>query len=459
MTDFNDEFDILHETEEKTEKKKGVTLRISAIILCVLLTLSGFIGGYYVGAGSGMKVSEEEYELIGRYEILQTMMDYVNSNFYLEVTEEQQIFNACVGIIGNLDKYSGVYVDTGVEYTSTYYGITVNSEIPGKFRVTGVDKGSPADNASHKIDIGDYIVSVQCAGEESVTVDGRYLSVLTELMTGKVIGEEITVVFAEEYDEVSHEYASPYTVTMAAAERSSYTYVEYIGDFSEIDPSFAISDDIGYIMLTEFNSESAEQFVEAVGKFASDGKKYLILDLRDNPGGSGDSMSEIASYLITDGTDSDDVTVITHEYKDGTSFDYKNRRNNYIYKSLPVSERPKIAVLLNGASASASEALTGAMIVAGTCELFGETSYGKGIGQSTSDFSFGERMSFSVTLSIGYYYFAGDVSEYVAGSDGEVYNIHGLGFTPKGEYYVKKEPSSILTEDNQFLAAVDYFSN
>ena len=94
------------------------------------------------------------------------------------------------------------------------------------------------------------------------------------------------------------------------------------------------------------------------------------------------------------------------------------------------------------------------MIGADTCELIGEKTYGKGIGQLTVS---GEWSSiYSITYTAGYFYFLNDVSAYVDGATEPIYNIHNKGFTPHSSYRISKGKSNILSTDAQFYKAVQY---
>ena len=118
------------------------------------------------------------------------------------------------------------------------------------------------------------------------------------------------------------------------------------------------TDGIGYINLSGFNGGSAEDFRVALSMLkysAPAGLQGLVLDLRGNPGGLLDAAVEVASYLAP--ARSDIVSARSRNQPEIT------------YRSTITPIRPdgmKLAVLVNGGSASASEIVAGAVQDLGT---------------------------------------------------------------------------------------------
>lgn len=149
-----------------------------------------------------------------------------------------------------------------------------------------------------------------------------------------------------------------------------------------------ITDDIGYISITNFNmstdgSENSTytEFVEKIESLKETGMKKLIIDLRDNPGGVMEEVINIADYILPEG-------IITYtETRDGDRDEYTSDKSHI---DIPM------VVLINKNSASASEILTGALKDYGYAEVVGEKSYGKGIVQRVYPFRDGSGMSLTV---------------------------------------------------------------
>lgn len=217
-----------------------------------------------------------------------------------------------------------------------------------------------------------------------------------------------------------------------------------------------LEDKTGYIMVTQFDLVTGDQFKAAVDDLESQGMERLVIDLRDNPGGVVESCVDMAAYILPE--DQFDGTILSmatktgqaeryycedgkirHDVYDGAPRDDKYPRNDGHEMNIP------IAVLMNGQSASASEVFAGALQDYGKAILVGTTSFGKGIVQSLIPLTDGS----AVKLTVAHYYTPG-------GSD-----LHKKGLTPdvevkleldedlKGQYDIP------LDRDNQVQAAIE----
>ena len=144
------------------------------------------------------------------------------------------------------------------------------------------------------------------------------------------------------------------------------------------------------IHLYSFTAESPKLFQDALNIFIQSGSKYLVIDLRDNPGGYLDAAVQIASYFLPEGA----VVVSEHSGKDEAVINHRS----YGYTGVP--KGVKIAVLVNGGSASASEILAGALKDHGVATILGEKSFGKGSVQELVNLSDGS--SLKVTIAKWY---------------------------------------------------------
>ena len=123
-----------------------------------------------------------------------------------------------------------------------------------------------------------------------------------------------------------------------------------------------------HIALYEFTANSASLFDEALARFRASGSKRLVIDLRGNPGGYLDAAVDIASHFLPKG-----ATVVTE--------DFDGKEPNQVHTSLGYNDIPpgtKVAVLIDGGSASASEILAGALQDNHAATIIGTQSFGKG---------------------------------------------------------------------------------
>lgn len=139
-------------------------------------------------------------------------------------------------------------------------------------------------------------------------------------------------------------------------------------------PYFGMADETtGYIALNSFNEKSYEEVRSALTSLINEhGAKAMILDLRGNGGGLLESAVQILGLFLPKGT-----AVLTTRGK--------GVMNEKIYKTTvkPVDTKMPLAVLIDGASASSSEIVTGALQDLDRAVVIGNRSYGKGLVQST----------------------------------------------------------------------------
>jgi len=123
---------------------------------------------------------------------------------------------------------------------------------------------------------------------------------------------------------------------------------------------------IGHLVITHFAVHTAAEVREEVEKLVEQGMRALILDLRDNPGGSLTSAVDVADIFLEKGLI--------------VSVDYRAARDETFHARPPALNLP-LAVLINENSASASEILAGAVRDNGAGTLIGQRTHGKGVVQ------------------------------------------------------------------------------
>lgn len=139
---------------------------------------------------------------------------------------------------------------------------------------------------------------------------------------------------------------------------------------------------VGYIRISNFGDHTADEFAKCLDNLKAYGVKGIVIDLRNNPGGTLDSVVKVADYLLPK------ANIITIKDKQGNEKKYDSDAD---YNDLPV------CVLINKYSASAAEALAGAIADNGRGILIGEKSFGKGIVQSI--FEMGDGTAFKLTTA------------------------------------------------------------
>lgn len=194
----------------------------------------------------------------------------------------------------------------------------------------------------------------------------------------------------------------------------------YVTAYDSESPEMAkvgLPADTLYLDFKSFMGKSDKQFASIMSTFKEEGKSKLVLDLRYNGGGLLDILETLGSYLVRDpqNPDAANVLVGSQRFRNKSAVEYRTKDN--FYASTGISE---IVVLANGNTASASEALIGAMDSYGTLTGYvGTTSYGKGIMQQYFYFK-QMQISYALKLTTAQLYLP----------DGRT--IHGVGFIPEG---------------------------
>lgn len=181
---------------------------------------------------------------------------------------------------------------------------------------------------------------------------------------------------------------------------------------------------IGYIAVSEFDEVTYEQFKTALEALESQGMQGLVIDLRSNPGGNLDTVTEMLKLILPEGT------IVSTKDKYGNEEKITCDGKHTFTKPL--------AVLVNQYSASASEIFTGAVQDYGIGTIVGTTTYGKGVVQQLIDLEDGTYLK----LTIAEYYTPSGRS------------INGTGITPdiEVEYEVNTENPEA---DNQLEKALE----
>lgn len=133
-----------------------------------------------------------------------------------------------------------------------------------------------------------------------------------------------------------------------------------------------VHDSIGYLALSGFTDNCAKDVKKAFIELKDKGAKALILDLRDNGGGSLQEAVDIVNFFIPKGKE---IVVTKGKIRQAAgSFKTANE---------PIDTGMPLAILVNGNTASASEILSGSMQDLDRAVIIGTRTYGKGLVQTT----------------------------------------------------------------------------
>lgn len=138
---------------------------------------------------------------------------------------------------------------------------------------------------------------------------------------------------------------------------------------TSIDAAYMVKDDIGYIRLSRFGINSADEFNEAEQKLKAEGMKHLILDLKDNGGGVLQTANDIADEFL-----GDERLIVYTEGKNQPRFTMNATGVDEL-------DGGRLVILVNESSASASEILAGAVQDWDRGIVVGRRTFGKGLVQ------------------------------------------------------------------------------
>lgn len=351
--------------------------RAMIVFVALLFAASCFLIGMLVGRRTDKRESS-----------LLWMIDAVEKNYREDVSRDElydRLYDALA-----LDRFCAHY--TPEEYAEKVreregenagYGISITSE-GAALRVARVIGNSPVCLAG--IESGMYLYSV---GGETPATSADAVAVLTAAEGDVVLSCGWT---ADGSD------ARAYTVRRASYLASYCTYADSEGTFGFRGTEELVLTEIGegveelpagtaYLRLAQFEGNAAQEFEACLKQMKARGRTDLILDLRGNGGGYLSILCEIAAHLLR-GAEGDHPLVMQARYRDGSKENYRANGNDYAEY---FNENSRIRVLADENSASASEALIGALIDYGTCnypDLYlrkgtGEArTYGKGVMQT-----------------------------------------------------------------------------
>lgn len=298
---------------------------------------------------------------------------------YIEDISDEDFWQAAIdGVEDILDDYSRYYTREDFEaMTEENAGVRADvglSYFSATNKIVRVAVGSPLF-ATGEAESGMYLTGVG-DGRDSLqnTFDAASLD---EALAAYGDGDSVCLRFSD-VSASDTEHCTYATVTVGeymesfvvyAAQGRAYAVLREgegdagewtdIGAYTDLDERFTGS--TAYIRIVRFRGDADDDFARAMRQYREDGADTLLLDLRNNGGGDVSIMQNIAAYLLRD-AEEDRPVVMTAEYKDGSQQVYR-AAGNYYGDYLAGSE---VYAVANHNSASASEALLGAMISYGT---------------------------------------------------------------------------------------------
>ena len=305
---------------------------------------------------TGVWAMRDDFGLGRNMEIMVNMMRELSTQYVDEVSADDLMQDGAMGMVRNLDPYTEYMSDEAMsdfefQATGKYGGIGATIRL--KRDSSGVViaqpyKGSPSDKAGLKI--GDKFVSID--GEDVTRATTEQVSSKLKGTPGTTVRLGVKRLMTGEVEELEIERA-----------RIAISGIPYAG---------YVADGIGYIRHNDFSDGCYDDMRAAVERLRAEGElRGLVLDYRDNGGGSVSEAVKILSMFLPKGTEVVNMKGRTER----ASLTYSTESN-------PVLADLPLVALINGASASASEIVCGALQDMDRAVLMGQRSYGKGLVQN-----------------------------------------------------------------------------
>ena len=234
------------------------------------------------------------------------------------------------------------------EQKGSFYGLGIVVSMRGdKLTVISPIDDTPAQRAG--IRAGDVISQIE--GEDTA---GMHIDIAVQKLRGpRGTKVNISVMRPGRLEPL------PFSIVRDEIQTNSITY------------AFMLNDDVGYIRIKNFTNTTTHELDQALEQLGAEGMEKLMLDLRGNPGGLLDQAVKVSGRFVERGK----MIVYTKGRAFGSA-----QRYYATGEEVPVSI--PVVVLVNQASASASEIVSGAIQDHDRGLIVGETTWGKGLVQS-----------------------------------------------------------------------------
>lgn len=294
------------------------------------------------------------FEIAKNLEVFASVYSEVNKYYVDEVDPNEFMVKGIEAMLESLDPYTTYISEDKIEdfrfmHTGQYGGIgAMIGTRNNKVTVLMPYLDFPAYKSGLKI--GDEIVEI--SGQN---VEGKKTNDISKLLKGQA--NTVVDIKVRRYGE---EEILNFSLTREKIKVKSVPFYDIIDG------------DVGYIVLTSFTQSATSEITEALKALKDRGAEKFILDLRGNPGGLLKEAILICNLFIEKG-------------KEVVSTRGKIERWNQVHNAPndPFDLNSRLAILVNGSSASASEIVSGVIQDYDRGVVIGSKTYGKGLVQAT----------------------------------------------------------------------------
>ena len=350
---------------------RRISRPVTASLLLSLLVIAGTWTASQRLEAANDKADPDLLQALQRFS---GVLSKVESSYATEVDSIELVESAVRGLLRTLDPHSSFFTASDYsklqeEQEGQYYGlgILIRPVVPGSGRVVVVEPPSPGTPA--------YKVGLQ-PGDVIFRVDGEPIDewVYPDEVISRIKGPKGTRV------RISVQRPGEATPIELEVERDAIPLYT-------IKHVFHLKPGVGYIRIERFGSTTGKELREALDQLGEKELEGLVLDLRNNPGGS---LRE--AIAVSDRFLKRDQVIVKTLSRDGDTHPYlapKGRDQLY-----------PLVVLINRHSASGSEIVAGALQDHDRALLLGATTFGKALVQTVFSLP-GER---GLALTTGRYH-------------------------------------------------------
>ena len=362
------------------------------------LIAAGLVGGVLltVGVTASAFMGSEKFPA----ESLQTftrVFAAIKRNYVEPVEDKKLISEAINGMLSHLDPHSAYFdakefkqMNESIQGEFVGVGMQIDIE-DGFIKVQSPIEGGPAERAG--IRAGDLITKI-----EKDTTKGMNTTDAVKKLRGEP-NTQVTITIARKGDPIPMVITLKREVIKIASVRSK-----------------VLPDGVGYVRITQFQERTTQDLVKELNKIAEKGApKHLVLDLRNNPGGTLNTAVGVSAAFLP----AKSLVVSIRGREAANNKEYFTRPEDYRYydrgtdayqdplAGLPAwAKTVPMVVLINAGSASASEIVAGAMLDYKRAKIVGIRSFGKGSVQNVIPLSEGT----GIKLTTQRYYTPKDIS-------------------------------------------------
>ena len=335
-----------------------------------IIGLVGLVGLMGLSGSVQAQSDDRGFEIAKNLEIFSNVYKQLNLNYVDDVDPGKTIKVAIDAMLSSLDPYTNYFPESQMEdvklqLLGQYGGVgALIMQRGDSIFVSEPYRGLPADEAGLKA--GDRIVAV-----DGQSTHGKTTADVSSAMRGQA-GTDVVLTLEREGKQFDR------TLTRREIHLPNVPYYGMVGP----------DHDFGYIKLDEFTTDAAKHVREAFVELKKNNPamRGAVLDLRGNGGGLMNEAVDIVNIWVPRGT-----LVVETKGKVAS-------KNIKSYTRLaPEDTEIPLAVLIDGASASASEIVSGSLQDLDRAVVVGQRSYGKGLVQNILPMPYNSQMKVTVS--------------------------------------------------------------